>query len=64
MELPPLERYTYNYDGNSQNLDNFLISPALKTYFIEIDAVHLNSEFPTSIRFSDNDPLLARFVFP
>lgn len=64
MELPQLERYTYNYDGNSQNLDNFLISPALKTYFFEIDAVHLNSEFPSSIRFSDHDPLLARFVFP
>lgn len=57
-ELPKAERYTYNYDGNSQNLDNFLISPALFEYFGEFDIIHINSEFPFLERFSDHDPIL------
>ncbi len=57
-ELPKAERYTYNYDGNSQNLDNLLISPGLFEYFGEFDIIHINSEFPYSERFSDHDPIL------
>ena len=56
--LPETERYTYNYDGNSQNLDNLLISPALFEYFGEFDIIHINSEFPYLERFSDHDPIL------
>jgi hypothetical protein len=57
-ELPETERYTYNYDGNSQNLDNLLISPALFEFIGEFDIIHLNSEFPYLERFSDHDPIL------
>jgi hypothetical protein len=54
--LPPLERYSYNFDGNSQSLDHILVGTGLAgdTLF---DAVHLNSEFAEQA--SDHDPLLA-----
>ncbi|MGX9962382.1 endonuclease/exonuclease/phosphatase family protein [Roseomonas sp. F4] len=54
--LPPLERYSYNFDGNSQSLDHILVNAGLAgdTRF---DAVHVNSEFAEQA--SDHDPLLA-----
>ncbi|WP_439596856.1 M10 family metallopeptidase C-terminal domain-containing protein [Falsiroseomonas sp.] len=54
--LPPLERYSYNFDGNSQSLDHILVNAGLAgdTRF---DAVHVNSEFAEQS--SDHDPLLA-----
>ncbi|MBU8538578.1 M10 family metallopeptidase C-terminal domain-containing protein [Falsiroseomonas tokyonensis] len=54
--LPPLERYSYNFDGNSQSLDHILVNAGLagETRF---DAVHVNSEFAEQA--SDHDPLLA-----
>ncbi len=58
--LPVAERYTYVYQGNSQVLDQILVtSPLLggATY----DAVHVNAEFAT--RQSDHDPSVARFTF-
>jgi len=61
FDLPINERYTYNYEGNSQNLDNLLISPNLKKYDANFDIVHINSEFSYMERFSDHDPLLVTF---
>lgn len=58
--LPPNERYTYVFDGNSQVLDQQLASNSLVTFASpEIDAVHMNSEFATQL--TDHDPPLARF---
>ncbi|MEU6536223.1 endonuclease/exonuclease/phosphatase family protein [Streptomyces sp. NPDC047000] len=58
--LPRSERYTYDYQGNQQVLDQILISPAIRrdddfTY----DSVHINSEFNDQI--SDHDPQVLRF---
>ncbi|WP_306322601.1 endonuclease/exonuclease/phosphatase family protein [Streptomyces sp. CC224E] len=58
--LPKHERYTYDYQGNSQVLDQILISPSIvaKDAF-GYDSVHINSEFHDQI--SDHDPQVLRF---
>ncbi len=61
--LEPNERYTYIYDGNSQVLDNVLVSPALNESVNWFDVIHINAEFPYRERFSDHDPVLVRFDF-
>ena len=55
------ERYSYNYEGNSQELDHILITKNLKNKS-EFDIVHVNSEF--SDQASDHDPLLLRITYP
>jgi uncharacterized repeat protein (TIGR01451 family) len=59
--LPTSERYTYVFDGNSQDLDQILASQRLLNEGVSFDVVHVNSEFHDQV--SDHDPLLARFVF-
>lgn len=57
--LPEDERYTFNFQGNSQSLDHILVSDALAGD-AGFDIVHVNSEFAeTDDRASDHDPLLA-----
>jgi endonuclease/exonuclease/phosphatase family metal-dependent hydrolase len=58
--LAPSERYTYNFEGNSQALDHVLVSPALADG-ARYDVVHASAEFPDGP--SDHDPVLARLVF-
>jgi predicted extracellular nuclease len=55
--LPPAERYTTMFDGNSEDLDQAFVSAALKDR-AEYDVVHVNAEFPE--RASDHDPVLLR----
>ncbi|MEV7810563.1 endonuclease/exonuclease/phosphatase family protein [Streptomyces flaveolus] len=58
--LPKSERYTYDYQGNQQVLDQILISPAIRRGCdFEYDSVHSNSEFNDQI--SDHDPQVLRF---
>jgi len=57
--LPPQERYSYVFEGNSQVLDQILVTnrmlgPFRATY----DVVHVNSEFANQA--SDHDPQVAR----
>ncbi|MEV1021678.1 endonuclease/exonuclease/phosphatase family protein [Streptomyces sp. NPDC050264] len=57
--LPRSERYTYDYQGNSQVLDQILISPSIrKKDAFRYDSVHINSEFHDQI--SDHDPQVLR----
>ncbi|ONK15200.1 3-phytase (myo-inositol-hexaphosphate 3-phosphohydrolase) [Streptomyces sp. MP131-18] len=55
--LPPRERYTYVFQGNSQVLDQTLVSPAIRRY--DYDIVHINAEFADQA--SDHDPQVLRF---
>ncbi|KAB8168815.1 endonuclease/exonuclease/phosphatase [Streptomyces sp. 3MP-14] len=55
--LPARERYTYVFDGQSQVLDQTLVSPAIRRY--ELDIVHINAEFADQA--SDHDPQVLRF---
>ena len=56
--LPPNERYSYVFEGNSQALDHILVSPALLLPLPEYDSVHVNAEFHDQQ--SDHDPQVAR----
>jgi uncharacterized protein len=58
--LPRSERYTYDYQGNQQVLDQILVSPSIRRGCdFEYDSVHINSEFNDQI--SDHDPQVLRF---
>ncbi|MGW7820707.1 endonuclease/exonuclease/phosphatase family protein [Streptomyces puniciscabiei] len=58
--LPRSERYTYDYQGNEQVLDQILISPAIRRGCdFDYDSVHINAEFNDQI--SDHDPQVLRF---
>ncbi len=55
------ERYTYNFEGNSQAIDHILVSPALAELCSAVEILHLNADYPSSRRSSDHDAVLARF---
>jgi uncharacterized protein len=57
--LPDNERYTYNFEGNAQVLDQVLVSNNLLSKLDGFDVVHINSEFADQV--SDHDPGVARF---
>ncbi|MFG2479348.1 endonuclease/exonuclease/phosphatase family protein [Streptomyces fagopyri] len=58
--LPRSERYTYDYQGNEQVLDQILVSPSIRRDCgLDYDSVHINSEFSDQI--SDHDPQVLRF---
>ncbi|KAA0931594.1 endonuclease/exonuclease/phosphatase family protein [Streptomyces apricus] len=57
--LPRSERYSYDYQGNSQVLDQILISPSIRKGRFDYDSVHINAEFSDQI--SDHDPQVLRF---
>jgi len=58
--LPPNERYTFIFQGNSQSLDHILVSENLAAT-AEFDIVHVNVEFAEAA--SDHEPLLAQVTF-
>jgi uncharacterized protein len=58
--LPQPERYTYDFEGNSQALDHILLSDALFERPFTYDAVHVNSEFADQA--SDHDPQVVRIT--
>jgi predicted extracellular nuclease len=58
--LPQSERYTYVFEGNSQDLDHILLSDGLFSGFWDYDVVHVNSEFADQI--SDHDPQVVRLA--
>lgn len=55
--LPPSERYSYVYEGNSQVLDHILTTQDPRQ--VDYDVVHINSEFAAQA--SDHDPQIVRF---
>uniref|UniRef100_B8HX73 Endonuclease/exonuclease/phosphatase n=1 Tax=Cyanothece sp. (strain PCC 7425 / ATCC 29141) TaxID=395961 RepID=B8HX73_CYAP4 len=60
-QLPEVERYSYVFQGNAQELDHVLVSSALQPR-AQFDIVHLNAEFHTQL--SDHDPCVARLLLP
>ncbi|SEN40419.1 LPXTG-motif cell wall anchor domain-containing protein [Mesobacillus persicus] len=58
--VPAAERFTYNYQGNSQVLDHILVTNNLAAG-AEVDVVHINSSFMEAHgRASDHDPVIAQ----
>lgn len=63
--VPVSDRYSFNYQGNSQLLDHILISPNLVVNAApEIDIVHVNSDVSASSSSSDHDPVVVRLELP
>jgi predicted extracellular nuclease len=58
--LPQAERYTYDFEGNSQSLDHILLSDALFARRFSYDVVHVNAEFAEQA--SDHDPQVVRIT--
>lgn len=58
-ELDDDEIYTFNFQGNSQVLDHFLVTENLRED-TEFDIVHVNNDFATFG--SDHEPILARIT--
>jgi predicted extracellular nuclease len=56
--LPLSERYSYVYEGNSEVLDQILVSEPLLQGKPAYDSVHVNAEFADQA--SDHDPQVAR----
>ena len=57
--IPPVERYTYVYDMNTQQLDHAFISPKLQPG-AETQHLHVNNWLQYSARTSDHDPSVSR----
>ncbi|HYP40410.1 MAG TPA: S-layer homology domain-containing protein [Chloroflexia bacterium] len=57
--LPPNERYSYVFQGNSQSLDHIIVSNGLLGTLTNYDPVHVNAEF--AVQASDHDPQVAFF---
>jgi Ca2+-binding RTX toxin-like protein len=53
--LPDDERYSYVFEGNSQDLDHILVSNPLVPFVDEVNMVHINAEFHDQI--CDHDPV-------
>lgn len=61
--LPEQERYTYQYEGNSQTLDHIFFTENMAKFVgvEDVSPVHINAEFTEKLgRVSDHDPLLVR----
>jgi hypothetical protein len=57
--LEPTERYSYVFEGNSQVLDQILVSAAILKRSPAYDVVHVNSEFADARQASDHEPQVA-----
>ena len=66
--LPPLDRYTYIFNGASQVLDHVLVSPALAKRVGQAQIVRLNADYAAQhtpaadnvFHASDHDPVMMR----
>jgi hypothetical protein len=56
--VPAESRYSYNFEGAAQLIDQFVVSPALAGD-ARVEIVHLNSDCPDAARTSDHDAVLA-----
>jgi len=61
--IPPVERYSYVFDQNSEQLDHAFISDVIKTRGAEFEHIHVNNWSPTfTARVSDHDPSVGRIL--
>ncbi len=57
--LSPEDRYSYTFEGNSQQIDNLLVSQSLRDG-AQFDNVHLNTGQASFDRVTDHDAILSR----
>ncbi|KAF8917097.1 endonuclease/exonuclease/phosphatase [Mucidula mucida] len=59
--IAPVERYTYVFDQNTQQLDHIFISDALALRGVEVEHIHVNNWSPSyDERISDHDPTVGK----
>ncbi|KAA1469821.1 DNase I-like protein [Dentipellis sp. KUC8613] len=61
--IPPVERYTYVFDQNCEQLDHIFVSQAVakRAGGVQVEHVHVNNWAPTlDARGSDHDPSVAK----
>ncbi|OBZ71156.1 hypothetical protein A0H81_08732 [Grifola frondosa] len=59
--VDPVERYTYLFDQNSEQLDHLFVSDVVQGRGTEVEHVHVNNWAPSiDARASDHDPSVAR----
>ena len=62
-DLDPVERYTYVYDQNSEQLDHLFLSSSLVGRGVQVEHVHVNNWAATqSAAASDHDPSVGRIL--
>lgn len=59
--VPPDQRYTTNYNGNSQAIDFIFVNRNLLNRSPEVEVLNINSDFMG--RLSDHDPVISKFKF-
>ncbi|KAI0143276.1 endonuclease/exonuclease/phosphatase family protein-like protein [Pestalotiopsis sp. NC0098] len=59
--IPEVERYTYLYDMNSQELDHVFVSPAVAAAAPQFEHVHVNTWVSYDDQVSDHDPSVGKF---
>lgn len=59
--IPFNQRYTYNYNGNSQAIDHIFVGQNLLSKKPELDIPHVNTDYMG--RIADHDPIISRFTF-
>jgi ABC-type Mn2+/Zn2+ transport system permease subunit/endonuclease/exonuclease/phosphatase family metal-dependent hydrolase len=59
--VPRPERYSFNFNGNSQILDHILVSESLAARVVDVRIHHINADLPSATASSDHDPVSARF---
>ncbi|MFW6010367.1 MAG: endonuclease/exonuclease/phosphatase family protein, partial [Gemmatimonadota bacterium] len=62
-DVPAADRYTYNFEGNSQALDHVFVTEGLADG-AGVDVLHLNADAFEADRASDHDPVVVRLQVP
>jgi predicted extracellular nuclease len=58
-KIKDVERYTYLFDMNAQQLDHMYISPALEKK-AKYEHIHINTWVDRAAQISDHDPSVAK----
>ena len=59
--VPIVERYTYVFDHQNEQLDHIFVSNAIGSKLVEVEHIHVNNWLQTfNSRTSDHDPSVAR----
>jgi predicted extracellular nuclease len=59
-DIPTLERYTYLFDMNCQQIDHVFVSKAIASKKAEFEHLHVNTWATYDDQISDHDPSVAR----
>lgn len=62
LVIDPVERYSYVFDGNSQELDHILVTPTLAAASPQFEVIRLNAEYASQL--SDHEPLISSYRLP